>query len=661
MEQVDEDDEDSLENFNLLEHKRAKVLAKVEELLAQGVLVVASMTWDALSSDIREKKAINRIGTIFVNYQCNCWYWELTEMLRKFLMVGLLLFLSPGEPAQLGWGFLITIFFLFLHLQQLPFATSDLNNIQAVTQGALALTLFVGIMLQVDGYMKKDMDLAGRGYWGNPISDPMMEMNRKIFSMMAVVVNIVTFVIPLWIVFKNSPFAAAFADPSQIPSLIREKLSMFTKILQMVSGVVAKIKAKFSKANTEEEENNSKKNVAPELPAPKKLTRPALIGDDETRLQAVLQDDSETTSASSKTLNAEDEAEFRKEMLKGTENVKRTSRKVAKDQAAPQTRLRALADSAKEFDVVSDSLLLLEPLPRQLSLLPNAIFIRTNRLDLLQQHPGPLSQVRNSDTVDSSNSSDDSDLDIAPPARTLASESTGRKRVDATSETTRYAQAPLLLQPPPRQMPAEPNVSAVNAMQSDMDDSSQSSDDHPSPLSQVKNSGTVDSSNSSDDSDLDIAPPARTLASESTGRKRVDATSETTRYAQAPLLLQPPPRQMPAEPNVSAVNAMQSDMDDSSQSSDDGDMDIAPPARAPAFVSDVLAHTSSSAKLSDTYYDSDISSHLTTDDRDFDIVAPPPRVPAHAQGTNKLSMSVFGESFGSLYTDPAAGVFPRPT
>jgi hypothetical protein len=117
---------------------------------------------------------------------------------------------------------------------------------------------------------------------------------------------------------------------------------------------------------------------------------------------------------------------------------------------------------------------------------------------------------------------------------------------------------------------------------------------------------------------------------------------------------------MPAEPNVSAVNAIQSDMDDSSQSSADGDLDIAPPARAPAFVSDNLAHTSSSAKLSDTYYDSDISSHLT-DDRDFDIVAPPPRVPANAQGTKKLSMSVFGESFGSLYADPAAGVFPRPT
>jgi hypothetical protein len=480
---------------------------------------------------------------------------------------------------------------------------------------------------------------------------------------MAVVVNIVTFVIPLWIVFKNSPFAAAFADPSQIPNLIREKLSMFTKILQMVSGVVAKIKAKFSKAKPEEEENNSKKNVAPELPAPKKLTRPAQIGDDETRLQAVLQDDSETTSASSKTLNAEDEAEFRKEMLKGTENVKRTSRKVAKDQAAPQTRLRALADSAKEFDVVSDSLLLLEPLPRQLSLLPNAIFIRAHRLDLLQQHPSPWSQVRNSDTVDSSNSSDDSDLDIAPPARTLASESTGRKRADASSGTTRYSQdSPLLLQPPPRQMPAEPNVSAVNAIQSDMDDSSQPSDDHPSPLSQVRNRDTVDSSNSSDDSDLDIAPPARTLASESTGRKRADASSGTTRHAQdSPLLLQPPPRQMPAEPNVSAVNAIQSDMDDSSQSSDDGDMDIAPPARAPAFVSDVLAHNSSSAKLSDTYYDSDISSHLTTDDRDLDIVAPPPRVPAHAQGTKQVSMSVFGESFGSLYTDPAAGVFPRPT
>jgi len=59
---------------------------------------------------------VDRIGTIFGAYNVETWFWELTEMLRKFLMVAMLIFIFPGQPAQLGVGLLIGLFALLFHL-----------------------------------------------------------------------------------------------------------------------------------------------------------------------------------------------------------------------------------------------------------------------------------------------------------------------------------------------------------------------------------------------------------------------------------------------------------------------------------------------------------------------------------------------------------------
>ena len=56
------------------------------------------------------------------------------EMLRKFLMVGLLIFVFPGEPSQLGVGLLVALFALIAHLSYLPYTTVDLNRMAAVSQ-----------------------------------------------------------------------------------------------------------------------------------------------------------------------------------------------------------------------------------------------------------------------------------------------------------------------------------------------------------------------------------------------------------------------------------------------------------------------------------------------------------------------------------------------
>ena len=137
------------------EAMRLEMEEKVLQLLRASIISIPLLNWDPESPDKRERDAIRRVGTIFGSYQVQTWFWELSEMLRKFMMVGLLVFISPGEPAQIGVALLITLFFLFAHLILQPFSTPDLNKMQAFAQASLAMMLFVGLMMIMDAYIKK--------------------------------------------------------------------------------------------------------------------------------------------------------------------------------------------------------------------------------------------------------------------------------------------------------------------------------------------------------------------------------------------------------------------------------------------------------------------------------------------------------------------------
>lgn len=328
-------------------------------------------------------------------------------MLRKFMMVGLLVFISPGQPAQLGCALLITLFFLFAHLILQPFATPDLNNMQAVSQGSLTLTLFVGLMMIIDAYIKKEADIAQAGEWGIDGTDPMQEMNHLIFSMIAVVVNMTTMIIPPLMMMKN--MRKTFPSPRAIPGLIKAKFvsakecgsEMLTSAKQMIgfgkkeelpeeTGTALAAAGGFAVLGARKKERQ--KLMRPGT-LPKPLT-PAAIGSDlpdarnsnDRQLSAdvarsppVLLDDSDKSAARTPDVTVQEDVdrlgsfisanEFRQQMLQGTEPPKQTSEADLEKEhpllfsPREQSRIRQLAD-APEFNMKSDTLLLLQP-PRR--------------------------------------------------------------------------------------------------------------------------------------------------------------------------------------------------------------------------------------------------------------------------------------------------------
>jgi len=219
----------------LLAVKRLELQELVLRLLKGSVISISFLTWEPESKDKRERDAIRRLGTIFGSYQVQTWFWELCEMLRKFVMVGSLVFISPGEPAQLGVALLLTLGFLFAHLMLLPFSTKDLNAMQAISQASLAMTLFVGLMMIIDSYIKKESDLAASGPWGVDVVDPAQERNRLIFSLFAVVVNFTTMVMPPMIMANNLRNMAP--SPREIPGLIRFKISEGIQFIRQTLGL----------------------------------------------------------------------------------------------------------------------------------------------------------------------------------------------------------------------------------------------------------------------------------------------------------------------------------------------------------------------------------------------------------------------------------------
>jgi hypothetical protein len=314
-------------------------------------------------------------------------------MLRKFMMVGLLIFISPGEPAQLGAGLLITLFFLFAHLILQPFSTPDLNQMQAVSQGSLVLTLFVGLIMIINGYMRKEQKAAASGPWGVDLVDPMFEMNDFLFSTMAVVVNVTTMIIPPLLMFKN--LRSSLPNPKEVPGIVSGKIgnacASVASVLFSVKvavGLAPKTKEDKSKEGDIDEDGKAADGLIStgittaeqvkklRKPGSTKRPKPLQPVAMDARAEPALTDDSDK-SVALKRMEPENSCisaeEFCEQLLQGTELPKVTAKEDLGQEhpdliSSKYARLRKLAESAGEFKVVSDTHLMIRPPPRKMLL-----------------------------------------------------------------------------------------------------------------------------------------------------------------------------------------------------------------------------------------------------------------------------------------------------
>jgi hypothetical protein len=74
--------------------------------------------------------------------------WEVLEMLRKFVLTSVVLFLHQGSVAQVAVALVVSVCFLVLHVRVLPFASNADNWLQGAALVALCIVYFVGLIIK---------------------------------------------------------------------------------------------------------------------------------------------------------------------------------------------------------------------------------------------------------------------------------------------------------------------------------------------------------------------------------------------------------------------------------------------------------------------------------------------------------------------------------
>ena len=96
-----------------------------------------------------EKLAEQRIGFLFEAYHVQCWYWEIVELIRKFLLTGVMSLVSPGSAAQVIMGILISFAAVVLYARRRPYAELAVNRLGLYAQVNVFLFTLVALLLKV--------------------------------------------------------------------------------------------------------------------------------------------------------------------------------------------------------------------------------------------------------------------------------------------------------------------------------------------------------------------------------------------------------------------------------------------------------------------------------------------------------------------------------
>jgi len=89
-----------------------------------------------------------RFGFIYQRYEQKYWFWETTEMLRKFTLCGVIIFIESGTMLQLCFSIAVGAFFLAIHFKYQPFDDDLDDNLQTSALTASFLTLVVTVLIK---------------------------------------------------------------------------------------------------------------------------------------------------------------------------------------------------------------------------------------------------------------------------------------------------------------------------------------------------------------------------------------------------------------------------------------------------------------------------------------------------------------------------------
>ena len=92
----------------------------------------------------------NTYAQLFASYDTRHFYFEGVEMMKKMILAGGLVLVSPGSSVQTLVGILVAFAFFATVLQLKPYEDTTDNKLQAFATAQIILTLLAGLVIQTD-------------------------------------------------------------------------------------------------------------------------------------------------------------------------------------------------------------------------------------------------------------------------------------------------------------------------------------------------------------------------------------------------------------------------------------------------------------------------------------------------------------------------------
>ena len=102
---------------------------------------------DLINQDIHESTLQFALKFCYENYRPSCWYWEITEMLRKLFFTSILPLLTPFSNIFLGFSIIFAGFFALLHAYKKPIQDSFEHWLQMISLSVIPANLCIAYIL----------------------------------------------------------------------------------------------------------------------------------------------------------------------------------------------------------------------------------------------------------------------------------------------------------------------------------------------------------------------------------------------------------------------------------------------------------------------------------------------------------------------------------
>ena len=200
-----------------------KVIALGQRLCNERVISLPALQWDG-SLGPEEETVVRRFGFLINATRVECWWWEVIEMSRKFLLTGLMVVLFHGSAPHLIGSLLVTFFFILAHLTVDPYLNAGLNDFQRLALVTQYITILGSLIYLLAGTLEELHEMK-------PTKES-RDASRLLEIAMLLLNFIVIILYPVWNLIK-------YFSNSQV-SLRSMVMSGFMKVIDCLSNPASK-------------------------------------------------------------------------------------------------------------------------------------------------------------------------------------------------------------------------------------------------------------------------------------------------------------------------------------------------------------------------------------------------------------------------------------